>query len=156
MAEQSFVLDMTLVETFWDNWNKTGWYGADSMVKNISSYEIVLADSSSTNPLNDITDALENGALKSTVNVHDTNGDVFLLYTGESGTWERTIQFDADCTVVIGDDNIYIKGVFLREANTIKVLAYCILSNRMPITNRIIIPKDTISWRIRENVRYGE
>lgn len=31
MVQQSFVFDMTLIETFWDNWNKTGWYGADTM-----------------------------------------------------------------------------------------------------------------------------
>lgn len=156
MVEQSFVLDMTLVETFWDNWNKSGWYGADTMIKNHSGYELVLADSSSTNPLNNIEDALENGALKSTVNIHDATGEAFLLYSGVSGSWERTIKFDADCNISIGADNIYVKGVFLREANTKKVLAYCILSNRMPMTNQISIPKDTISWTIRENVRYGE
>ena len=156
MAEQSFVLDMTLVETFWDNWNKTGWYGADSMVKDYSGYEMVIADSSSTNPLNDINDALENGALKSTVNLHNKNGEALLYYSGSSGSWERTISFPRECVISIGDDNLFVKGIFLREANTKKVIAYCIFSQRIPITNQIIIPAESIGWRIRENVRYGE
>lgn len=156
MTEQSFVFDMTMVETFWDNWNKTGWYGADTMIKDYSNYEVIIADSSNNNPLNNIEDALENGELKSTVATHTASGEAFLLYTGETGTWERTIKFDDECAIVIGDDNIYIKGLFLRNSTTKKVLAYCILSSRMPVTNQIIIPKDTVSWRLRINERYGE
>ena len=61
MVQQSFVFDMTLIETFWDNWNKTGWYGADTMTPSKTDYEIIIADTSDTNQLHDIDDAIENG-----------------------------------------------------------------------------------------------
>lgn len=156
MTEQSFVLDLTLVETFWDNWNKSGWYGADTMVKTTPNYEMVIADSSSTNPLNDISDAIENGALKSTVTLHNITGDATLYYYGASGSWERTISFPNKCVVDIGNDNLFVKAIFLRNKSTKKVVAYCIFSQRMPMTNQIVIPAESIGWRIRENVRYGE
>jgi hypothetical protein len=153
MTEQSYVFDLTLVETFWDNWNKSGWYGADTMIADTSNYEIVLADTSSTNPLNNISDALENGALKTTVNVHkNITGEAFLVYGGEVGSWERTISMQDDCVVNIGDSNIYMKALFIRNSVTNKVIAYCILSDRFPVTNKIIVPKDSVVWRIRENV----
>lgn len=152
MTEQSYVFDMTLVETFWDNWNKTNWYGADT-----TNYEIVLADTSSTNPLNNISDALENGALKSSVNVHkNIVGDANITYGGEAGSWERTISMQQDCTITIGESNIYMKALFIREATSKKVIAYCILSDRFPVTNKIVIPADVVVWRIMENMRYGE
>ena len=156
MVQQSFVFDMTLIETFWDNWNRSGWYGADSMTASKSEYQIILADSSSANPLNNVSDAIENGALKSTVTTHSATGNPFLIYGGSSGSWERTIKFNDDCTIVIGDDNLYVKGIFIRHASTKKVIAYCILSNRILVTNYITIPKDAVCWRILENVRYGE
>lgn len=153
MTEQSFVFDMTLIETFWDNWNKADYYGKDTMTGTGYNYEIILANSSSTNPLNTVSDAIENGAIKSTVNIHEGNvGQVNLEYTGTSGTWERTISFKEDSVITISN-NISIKAVFLRNVSTKKVLAYCILSNSVPVTNKITIPKDTVIWRIKENVK---
>lgn len=154
MVQQSFVFDMTLIETFWDNWNKTGWYGADTMTPSKTDYEIIIADTSNTNQLHDIDDAIENGQLKNTVNIHTGKlATVKLVYGGESGSWERTISFPEASTIDIGEDNIFVKALFIRHTTTKKVVAYCILSDRFPCTNKIIIPAGTIGWRIKENVR---
>lgn len=157
MATQSFLFDMTLINTFWDNWNKTGWYGAESMVENQSKYEIIIADTSSTNPLNDVNDALENGEIKSTVNLHTGMiGKASLLYNKTDATWNRSISFSKDCVINIGDENIFVKALFIRNTDTNKVIAYSILSDRFPVTNKITIPKDTLVWNIINNRKCGQ
>ena len=47
------------------------------------------------------------------------------------------------------NNDVFLKGLFLRDRTTGYVLAYSIFDTSFPITNNMIIPKDRILWTIK-------
>ena len=115
-----------------------------------NNYQFVLADTCPEN----IEDCLTaNGTLDATkvheINLIGNDGDVSLIYS-KGVNASRVISLgSSDVTLDVGDINVMLKAMFLRDIHTGYVLAYCILARSIPITNQVIFPATGIVWTIR-------
>ena len=149
MAEQSFIFDFIRTPDFMDNFNRSGCFDVNDMDGINKNYEFVLSSSCPDN----IEDCLDSeGCLKNTVttvNVGD-DGQISLLWSKGIGN-DRTISLGGNSSVTldVGDVNVMMKGLFLRDISTGYVLAYCILTRTVPITNEVVFPASGLLWNIR-------
>ena len=147
MAEKSIVFDLHRTPNFVDNMNRSGCFDVNHMDGSTKRYEFVLASACGNN----IEDNLTNNALNNNVTVINvgTTGQVALKYTNIGGN-NRTISSPpSDLTITIGNNDVFLKGLFLRDRTTGYVLAYSIFDKSFPITNNMVIPKDRILWTIK-------
>ena len=85
------------------------------------------------------------------VNIGDT-GQVPLTFNKGVNN-NRTITLGASAvTLDVGDIDAHINGIFLIDMNTDYVLAYCILSRTVPVSNEVILPANGMVWNIRNEV----
>lgn len=149
--DKSIIFDFTRVPDFMDNYNIE--FLVAEMDGTNKRYEFVLADSSPDN----IEDCLNaDGTLKTTGNnpVHPItlqsgDGQVSLVYS-KGVNASRVISLgSSDVTLDVGDINVMLKAMFLRDISTGYVLAYCILARSIPITNQVIFPASGVVWTIR-------
>lgn len=148
--DKSIIFDFTRVPDFMDDYNIEFLVAEmDGVNKN---YEFVLADSSPDN----IDDCLNNdGTLRTTGDnaVHTVDigndGQVSLIYSKGVNASRIISLGSSDVTLDVGDINVMLKAMFLRDISTGYVLAYCILARSIPITNQVIFPATGIVWTIR-------
>ena len=149
MAERSIIFDFRRTPNFIKNMNQSGCFNVNGMDGTTQNYEFVLASACEDN----IEDNLNNdGTLKNsavtTINV-GTSGRVALKFANIGGN-NCTISLPAtDTTVTIGNVDVYLKGLFLKDRTSGYVIAYAILTKRIPITNQMVFPKDKIVWTIK-------
>ncbi len=134
---QSFLFDFKKVSDFWDNWN-IKFKIADMGVAD--KFQLVFC----TYAPNSIEDCLNNGQINTT-NV--TVSDVIDCTLD----WEdNTISFGEDATLTIGDDELMLKAIFLRDKTTEYVMAYSINLTEFDVTNTLTFDEGTILWSIKD------
>lgn len=142
--EQSYLFDFQASPLFFDRWN----IDFKLLEMNDSdNFEFVFSDYASDN----IQDCLTSGALNTT-NVHIAQSGTAVVDC--SLKWDsdaRTISIRDDVEWEVGDDNVFLKAVFLRNKTTGFVMGYCIHMNSFDVTNSVTFDKDTILWSIVDN-----
>lgn len=139
----SYLFDFQRVPTFFDKWN------IDFSVADMNTsenFEFVFSDYAPDN----ISDCLSGTALNTT-NVHIAQSGsavvpCSLKWNSETGI----ISVRNDTTWTIGDNNIFLKAVFLRHRYTKYVMGYCIHMNSFDVTNSVIFDENTILWSITD------
>ena len=151
MVEKSIIFDFIRTPNFIDNINRTGCFDVNDMDGTTKNYEFVLASSCEEN----IEDNLDSdGCLNSnvtTINI-GTSGEVALNYSTSLNNNRIISMGSSNVTVDVGDNDYYLKGLFLQDKTTGYVLAYCILARTVPITNEIVFPASGVVWTIRNEV----
>lgn len=147
--EKSYIFDFIRVPNFMDDYNLQ--FFVAEMDGTSKNYEFVLSQSCPDN----IEDCLnDDGGLNSNVATVDigTQGEISLLYSKGVNN-SRVITLSASSVVLdVGDIDVMMKGLFLRDISTGYVLAYCILQRTVPITNEVIFPASGVVWNIRNEV----
>lgn len=151
MAEQSFIFDFIRTPDFMDNINRSGCFDTVDMDGTSKNYEFVLSSSCPDN----IDDCLDNdGCLNNsvtTVNIGD-DGQISLLWSkGVDNDRVISLGGNSAVTLDVGDINVMMKALFLRDISTGYVLAYCILTRTVPITNEVVFPASGVIWNIRNS-----
>ena len=135
----SYKWDFTRVPRFFVDWNKK--FDIELMTATSNNFQFVFSDYASSN----ISDCLNtNGTLSSNVNVLHTL-DCALARNEEC----TVISVPNQVTWNIGTAVHPIKAVFLRQISTGYVLGYCIHENSFEVTNKVIVPENTILWSIQ-------
>ena len=152
MVDKSIIFDFTRVPRFMDDYNLETAFQVAQMDGINKNYEFVIADSCPAN----IEDCLNsNGTLKTTGEdaVHPidigNDGQVSLIYSSGVNASRIISLGSSDVTIDVGDINVMLKAMFLRDIHTGYVLAYCILARSIPITNQVIFPASGVVWTIR-------
>lgn len=132
----SYKWDFTRVPRFFVDWNKK--FDIELMTATSNNFQFVFSDYAPTN----ISDCLTaNGTLSSEVNV---------LYSLDCALKRNeectTISVANEVTWNIGTAIHPVKAVFLKQKSTNYVLGYCIHQNSIEVTNKVIVPTDTILW----------
>lgn len=154
MAQQSLVIDLIRTPDFMDNYNLDGCFKVAQMDGTTKNYEFVFASACKENIEDNLT---QYGALNNQVTTITPQGDpdsglVALTYSKGVNN-NRTISLgSSNVTIDFGDVDVYLKAVFLTDANTGYVLAYCILTRTIPITNEVVFPASGLVWNIRNEV----
>ena len=152
MAEQSYIFDLIRTPDFMDNMNRDTCFDTAEMDGVTKNYEFVLA----TSCPNNIEDCLDsNGCLVNSVVTIDvgTDAQISLLWSkGVDNDRVISIGGSTSVTLDVGDIDVLMKGLFLRDISTGYVLAYCILTRNVPITNEIVLPASGVLWQIRNEV----
>ena len=146
MAEQSFIFDFRRTPNFMDNFNKE--FDVDDMNGTDKEFQFVLASSCPDN----IDDCLTDGSLDNDV-VPITTEDVSLLWNkGVDNDRSITLGGNTSVTIDVGNINVYMKAIFLRAKTSGYVMAYCILTKPVPITEQVVLPAEGVIWQIRTEV----
>ena len=157
MTEQSYIFDFSRVPSFFRFFN-IGFF-LDEMYQTIDGgeqtqgseyYELLLIDYGGDN----IGDYLESdGTLKSSISVYGSQSCA-LDYV-EDAYGDATIGLHDEVVFNIGDVNVQLKAVILRNAVTGYVMGYSI--NRVPftVTNKVVFDEDVIFWDITRINRNG-
>ena len=148
----SYIFDLTRVNRFMRDINRNGCFLTDDMNGTDLNYKFVLATSTPSKNINDCLDS--DGSLKDTVTLYSSGDDGLcsLLYSDGVGgdatlsIASNSVSFD------LGDDVIYIEALFLVDANTGYVVAYCILNSLISITNVVVLPTTGVLWSIRNEL----
>ena len=151
MAEKSIILDFIRTPDFIDNINRVGCFDINDMDGTTKNYEFVLA----TTCEQSIEDNLDEfGCLNSKVTPINigTNGQVALTYSKGLNNNRIISMGSSNVTVDVGDNDYYLKGLFLQDINSGYVLAYCILTRTVPISNEVVFPVSGVIWTIRNEV----
>lgn len=146
---QSYIFDFSRVPSFFEHFN------IDFNVSDMdgsSKFELVLVKHGGDN----IEDYLNNDG---TLNISDDSSEVLKTNCGldfvrdEFG--DAKIELHDAVEFNVGDTNIPLKAVFLRDDSTKYVMGYSI--NRVPftVTNKVVFDEDVIFWDITRINRYG-
>lgn len=148
---QSYVFDFTRVPRFMDDINREDCFDTDDMDGVNNNYEFVFATSCPAN----IDDCLTvNGTIDTTnVSLYSSGtGACKLLWShGVNGNRVMSIANNS-VTIDIGDVDIELKAMFLRDATTGYVLAYSINDRAVMVTNQVIFPVNGVLWSYRNEV----
>lgn len=150
---QSYVFDFTRVDRFMRDINRDGCFDTEDMDGINNNFRFVMA----TSCPNNISECLDaDGKLNSanviTYNTSSEEGEVPLLYTdGVNGNAVISIGSSA-VDYDLGDDDVNMKAMFLVSNITGYVIAYCILSSPVPVTNQVVMPVNGVVWNIRNEV----
>ena len=149
---QSYIFDFSRVPSFFENFN-INFLVSD--MDGTNKFELVLCKHGADN-IGDYLD--QNGCL----NIDDSSSELLIIDCGldfvrdEFGDAKIELHdeavFDEN---MIGDQNIPIKAVFLRDSTTKYVMGYSF--NRVPftVTNKVIFDSDVIFWDITRINRNG-
>lgn len=151
MVDKSIIFDFIRTPNFINNFNQSGKFNISQMDGVTKNFEFVLSDGCQAN----IEDNLNSsGALDSTkVSVIDigTTGRVALNFVNVGGNNRSIISQNTDLEIDMGDDNYYLKAIFLRSrVSPYYVLAYCILDKTIPVTGTFTIPESSVVWTIKD------
>ena len=139
---QSYLFDFERVPMFFDKMNIS--YKLLEM-NSSNNFQLVFSDYASDN----IQDCLNLDGTLNTTNVHIAqSGSAVVDF---SLKWDNEIiSVRNDTTWTVGDANVFLKAVFIRNKATGFVLGYCIHMNSFDVTNTVTLPKDTILWSIQD------
>lgn len=150
----SYIFDLTRVNRFMRDINRNGCFLTDDMNGTDLNYRFVLATSTPSKNIGDCLD--DDGSLNDNVILYSptdpSDGLCSLLYSDGIGgdasisIASNSVSFD------IGDDEIFIEGLFLIDANTGYVVAYCILNSLISVTNVVVLPTSGVLWSIRNEL----
>ena len=161
MTSQSIIFDFIRTPDFIKNMNRSTTFDVLEMDGTTKNYKFEFA----TDCGGDITDCLNaDGTLKRTgqgavtvlasgnnTNIGTSNQVALTYSTGVNNN--ATISLGASAvTIDVGDVDVFLKGLFLVDKNTDYVLAYCILTRTVPITNEVVLPASGLVWNIRNEV----
>ncbi len=133
---QSFLFDFKRVEDFWEMWNIKF---PISEMGSSNKFQLVFC----TDSPNNIEDCLTNGSLNSNVTIY-TSKDCTLEWSN------HTISIKDDVTWNIGDYEVTLKAVFLRNKATGYVMGYNINIDNFDITNKLVFDGGTLLWSIHD------
>ena len=140
---KSYLWDFTSTPHFFSAWNDK--FETVEMTPSAGDlYEFCFSDYAESN----INDCLNSNGTIDTTKVH------ILATVNANLVWNENlniIQVGANATWNIGDVIHPVKAVFLRRKSNGYVLGYCIHINSFNVTNKVIIPKDTILWSIQQD-----
>lgn len=163
MAEQSYIFDFTRTPTFFENFNIE--FSVNDMyhVSSINSdgsyeysnspsdnFELVWVDYGADN----ISDYLNNdGTLKSSINVYDTQSCGLDWVKDEFN--DVRIELHDEVEFTIGDTNVPLKAILLRDATSGFIMGYSINMTSFSVTNKAVFDSDVIFWNITRLNNYG-
>ena len=140
MDTQSFLFDFARSPTLFDQWNIS--FKLSDMVDTGNSnanFELVFCDDSPNN----IRECLNSGGGIDESAVHTVDE------VGCDLKWENnTLSIRNDVTWNIGDREVSLKAIFLRDATSQYVLSYCINISEFIVTNQLIFDGGIALWRI--------
>lgn len=159
--EQSFLFDFTRTPTFFENFNikfnLSDMNTSKDVAKPLENFELVLASYCETN----IQDCLNNdGTLADTVEI-GVNADDEELVKTVGLDWIRdsygdgTIELHGDVVFDVGDIDVQLKAIFLRDKTTKFVMGYSINMVAVPVTNQVVFDDEVIFWDITRFNNYG-
>lgn len=163
MAEQSYIFDFTRTPTFFENFNIEFSVNDMYQVSSINSdgsyeysnspsdnFELVWVDYGADN----ISDYLNNdGTLKDTINVYDTQSCGLDWVKDEFN--DVRIELHDEVEFSIGDTNVPLKAILLRDATSGFVMGYSINMTSFSVTNKVVFDSDVIFWNITRLNNYG-
>ena len=163
MAEQSYIFDFTRTPTFFENFNIKFSVNDMYQVSSINSdgsyeysnspsdnFELVWVDYGADN----ISDYLNNdGTLKSSINVYDTQSCGLDWVKDEFN--DVRIELHDEVEFTIGDTNVPLKAILLRDATTGFVMGYSINMTSFSVTYKAVFDSDVIFWNITRLNNYG-
>lgn len=163
MAEQSYIFDFTRTPTFFENFNIEFSVNDMYQVSSINSdgsyeysnspsdnFELVWVDYGADN----ISDYLNNdGTLKNTINVYDTQSCGLDWVKDEFN--DVRIELHDEVEFTIGDTNVPLKAILLRDATSGFIMGYSINMTSFSVTNKAVFDSDVIFWNITRLNNYG-
>lgn len=147
MAEQSYIFDFNRVPSFFEHFN------IDFKVEDMDGsdkFELVWVSYGDGDNISDYLNS--DGILSDSATVYDSV-DVGLDYVPDE-FGDATIGLHSQVEFTIGDTNVPLKAIFLRDKTSEYVLGYSI--NRVPftVTNKAVFDEDIIFWDITR-INYG-
>ena len=152
MVEQSYIFDFSRVPSFFEYFNVA--FFVDEMYQIIDGeskgtgsdcYELVWCSYGDGNNISDYLNS--DGTLNSSVvTVHDTVDCALDYVRDEYG--DATIGLHESVEFDIGDNNIPLKAIFLRNKSTGYVMGYCINLVSFTVTNKAVFDEDIVFWDI--------
>lgn len=163
MAEQSYIFDFTRTPTFFENFNIKFSVNDMYQVSSINSdgsyeysnspsdnFELVWVDYGADN----ISDYLNNdGTLKSSINVYDAQSCGLDWVKDEFN--DVRIELHDEVEFTIGDTNIPLKAILLRDATSGFIMGYSINMTSFSVTYKAVFDSDVIFWNITRLNNYG-
>ncbi len=163
MAEQSYIFDFVRTPTFFENFNIEFSVNDMYQVSSINSdgsyeysnspsdnFELVWIDYGADN----ISDYLNSdGTLKSSINVYDTQTCGLDWVKDEYN--DVRIELHDEVEFNIGDTNVPLKAILLRDATSGFVMGYSINMASFSVTNLAVFDSDVIFWNITRLNNYG-
>lgn len=147
MAEQSYIFDFSRVPSFFEHIN-IDFNIAD--MDGSENYELVWIAYGADN----IGEYLENdGTLKSSIVTYQTEPCGLDWIKDETG--DGTIELHGDIEFNVGEANVPLKAILLRDATTGYVMGYSINMNPFSVTNKLVFDDDVIFWDITRFNNYG-
>ena len=150
MSEQSYSFDFARVPSFMENFNIA--FFIDEMYKTVdgtlvnegeNAYELVWVSYGYDN-IQDYLD--EFGNLKDDVTIYDSVECTLEWIQDEFG--DATVGLYDEVSFDIGDENVPLKALFLRDASTGYVMGYCINIYPFYVTNEAVFDGDIVFWDI--------
>lgn len=141
MAEQSYIFDFSRVPSFFEHFNLD--FLVSDMDGSSSKFQLVLVKHGGDN----ISDYLDNNGELDVDSGESIVEDCKLSYTSDS-YGDATISLADDVTFTIGDTNIPLKAVFLRDKTTGYVMGYSINLVPFSVTNKVVFDDDVVFWDI--------
>ena len=135
MEEQSYLFDFKAVDDLLYMWNST--FHTSDMDGVNPNYELVFCTDAPSN----IGDCLSGGTLNSNVTVKQAV-DCKLLFK------DNIISFKGNTVWNIGEEEVTLKAVFLRDKSNGYVMAYNINIDYFYVTNKLMFDDGTILWSI--------
>ena len=141
MAEQSYIFDFSRVPSFFEHFNLD--FMVDAMDGSTANFQLVLVKHGGDN----ISEYLDNNGELDVDSGELMVMDCKLSYTSDD-YGDATIGLADDVTFTIGDTNIPLKAVFLRDKTTGYVMGYSINLVPFNVTNKVVFDDDVIFWDI--------
>lgn len=149
MSEYSFLFDFSRVDSFYENLNSMFFI---SEMDGNSNYEFVLSEHTANN-IEECVDS--NGCLNENVDVNDDLVVPCCLTWSNNDDGTNTISLTEDVVWSLGDDVVYMKSLFLRNASTGYVLGFCINLNTVSVSNELRLNEGTILWTVSDGGYHG-
>lgn len=148
--DNSVFLEFTLVDNFLWNVNKDGYYSLSGMTTDGDDYNFIPVTNCDINGMSNIN---TNGRLNdNVVLMNKTDAEypaVKLLAQRINPCGLMVTVASSTNTLSIGEEQQNLKGLFIVHKDTETVVAYCILSESIPVKNYLTIPYEGAVVEIR-------
>lgn len=142
MAEQSYIFDFSRVPSFFEHFNID--FNISDMDGSSAKFQLVIAEYGGVN-IDEYLDAsgcLDTGVVDpNTLLVEDCKLSCTFDDYGDA-----TIKLAESVTFDVGDVNIPLKAIFLRDKTTGYVMGYSINLVSFNVTNAVVFDDDVIFW----------
>lgn len=151
MVEQSYIFDFSRVPSFFEHFNID--FNVNEMYQIIdgeasgtgsNAFELVWCSYGDGDNISDYLNS--DGTLASTVTIYDTEPCALDYVRDEYG--DATIGLHESVEFTIGENNVPLKAIFLRNISTGYVLGYCINLVSFTVTYKAVFDEDVIFWDI--------